>query len=138
MALVKAGDGQSIYPLLSIDAKGDTTLTITLSQLQKVNIQLVGLDQCSESSDTLLNSLFTCEQIAQERKQVIEDYSVVVAKQDSIISNHEKIVQQKDEIFSITDSQHLKYEKKLKRTIFGWKVAYGGTLALIIAGLILL
>ena len=140
MALVRAGDGQSQYPLLSISPTGDTLCTITMPQLQRINIQLVGLDRCGELSDSVQSALFTCEDLAKERKNVIDKYATLVSLQDSIIGNHIQIVSAKDEIITgleIKDNENRVYQRKLRRTILGWKVSFGvfvaGTIAALIA-----
>lgn len=140
MALVKAGDGQSQYPLLSINEKGDTLCTITLPQLQKINIKLVGLDQCGELSDSTQAALNTCQDLARERKDIIDKYADLVSIQDSIIGNHIQIVSGKDLIITgleKKDADNRIYQRKLRRTIFGWKVSFGvfvaGTVAALIA-----
>ena len=140
MALVRSGDGQSQYPLLSISATGDTLCTITLPQLQRINIKLVGLDQCGELSDSIQSALYTCEDLAKQRKDVIDKYATLVSLQDSIIGNHIQMVNAKDEIITgleIKNNENRVYQRKLRHTILGWKISFGlfvaGTVAALIA-----
>ncbi len=126
MALTRAGDCQSIYPLLSVSGK-DTLCTITMRQLEKINIQLVGLDDCMMISDTMLAALNSVKQVAGERKEVIKNFQVVTAKQDSMIQNFKQIIKSKDVIisnFSDLDAKNRTYQRGLKRTILKWQFGF--------------
>lgn len=136
MALVKAGAGQSIYPMLSINERGDTLCTVTMPQLQQINIQLVGLEQCNEFSEDLLAKLNASESISEERKVQVSDLRKLLLNRDSVVSNNAQIFLLKEKIISGLETDRgilLRNEKKLKRNIFVLKIAgIGVTTSLLI------
>lgn len=140
MALVRAGYAQeSKYPMLSIDSNKDTVVTISMPQLKKLNIQLIGLEECNEASDSTESALKSCLVLNEEKSKVIRQYVQMTNKQDSILHQDVLLFQGQQKIISDynkLDKLHLQNEKSLKAKVVGFKIgmglSIGGCLALLV------
>jgi len=138
MALAKIGDAQiNRYPLLTINESGDTICSITMPQLKKLNVQLLHLEECSESGDSMATALNYFQILNTEKTKVIQQLTNFNVTQDSIIKLDKKIFDGNKKIildYQTLDRKHMELEETMHTQIGAYKTAtvFGGIAIIIL------
>jgi hypothetical protein len=137
MAICRAGAAQNPYPMLSINQNGDTVVTLTMLQLKKINIQLLGLDECELVSESCEDALTSAISLSEEKSKQIRNFVDLTDRQAKIIKQDSALFQGQKKMITFyesLDKLHLQNEKSLKAKLTGFKigtfVSIGGALAL--------